>query len=314
MLGADVYVHWTMALVPLALLSLLAGERPALEALAWTGLWTAAAAAVVWTHAMAHLWASGALVTGTGIVLLAPFGPLAHGAPPALSPATEVRTALAGPASHALWVLATYLLSFFVYRPNPFADMLDVFLQANAVLAGANLLPFHPMDGGRALRGLLTPRLGAARAEAWTASAGYGGGVTLGLAGLTILLGGHDTHAIWAVVLVALGTLTLTASQRALFAAQFQARRPLPPPREPERAPAVLDERALRRLVEQGELRTIEEPALETEAERKARLKARVDELLDRIIEVGGLERLSAAERAELREISESLRREPAEG
>ena len=83
-LGADVYVHWTMGFVPLALLTLLAPGRPP----------------------FAHLWASGAVRVGSGTVLLTPLAPLAHGAPPAPCARTDVRAALAGPAVHGLWALA----------------------------------------------------------------------------------------------------------------------------------------------------------------------------------------------------------------
>ena len=53
---------------------------------------------------------------------------------------------------------------------------------------------------------------------------------------------------------------------------------------------------------------------VESAEERRERLQERIDALLDRINEVGGLDGLTADERRELAEASEMLRRETAEG
>lgn len=315
-LGADVYVHWSMALVPLAILTLLAPGRAPFDALTWTFIWSIAATAVVWSHGLAHLWASGALAIGSGTVLLTPLAPVAHGAPPALSSRTEIRAALAGPAVHGVAALFTAIALRIIPWSVDAAAMIEVFAWANVALAGVNLLPFHPMDGGRVLRGLLAPRIGDVRAEAWTASTGYGGAVVLGLTGLTLLLSGDPVYAPWAVFLVAVGVLTLTSSQRALFSAQFRSFSPsqtetVAP--EPIRAPDVLDEEHLA-FLELDDDEPSTEHVVESADERRRRLQDRIDALLDRINEVGGLAGLSPDERRELADASSMLRRETADG
>jgi len=324
-LGAEVYVHWSMVLIPFALVAVISsspvGDKAG-DAVLWTALWSAVATAVIWSHGFAHLWASGAIAAGTGTVSLTPMALLAHDARPVHEPRAAFRTALAGPASHAVWVLLAYVISLGVSRDTTGGRMIDDFLIINTAICAANLLPFHPMDGGRMLRSALTPSIGAARAEAWTASAGYGGAVTLGLIGLTLLMSGDNAVAPWAVLVIAVGVMTLTASQRALFAAQFRAHServtPPPPAVEPTGVPDYFDEDALARLVVQdtdaeSASQDAAERAVESDDERHARLQDRIDALLDRINEVGGLAGLTPDERRELAETSAMLRRETAE-
>jgi Zn-dependent protease len=313
LLGADVYVHWSMGLVPLAILTMLAQDLAPFEAVTWTLIWSALATAVVWSHALAHLWASGALAVGSGTVLLTPIAPLAHGAPPTRTSQTDLRAALAGPASHSVWALIAAIVLGVIPWGESAAQMIEVFFWANVALASVNLLPFHPMDGGRALRSLLAPHIGEVRAEAWTASTGYGGAVVLGLTGLTLLLADDPMYAPWAVFLVAVGVLTLTSSQRALFSAQFRSYAPSEAEAAPDplRAPDVLDEEALA-FYEMDDDEPSTEHVVESAEERHERLQDRIDALLDRINEVGGFDGLSADERRELAEASEMLRRETA--
>ena len=344
-LGADVYLHWSMVLIPFTLVTVIAASPVGAhegDALLWTALWSAVATAVIWTHCYAHLWTSGAIAAGAGVILLTPFAPLTHDAgrrhgtsPQAAwghDPRQELRSALAGPASHAFWFVIALVVSKNVAWHSTGGQMLHQFMLINVALWAANLLPFHPMDGGRILRAALTPSIGAARAEAWTASAGYGGAVSLGFGGLALLRTGNPEIAPWAVFAVAVGVLTLTASQRALFAAQFRAHSALlaethdadaheAEPRA-DRAtattdivPDFLDEQALARLVRDSTPNeTPTGQAVESDEERRRRLQDRIDALLDRINEVGGLAGLTPDERHELAEASAMLRRETAEG
>ncbi len=76
---------------------------------------------------------------------------------------------------------------------------------ANLILAGFNLLPAFPLDGGRILRGLLTMRMGWARATVWAASIGQIAAVVLILVGFV--------HDFW---LVLAGLLVLPAANAEL--------------------------------------------------------------------------------------------------
>ena len=77
-------------------------------------------------------------------------------------------------------------------------------------------------------------------------------------------------------------------------------------------APDVLDEEQLAFLETDDEPST--EHVVESADARRRRLQDRIDALLDRINEVGGLAGLTPDERRELAETSDMLRRETADG
>ncbi len=320
--GADVFVHWSMTVVPLALLALIGRSLPAPEAIGWTAFWTLAYSVLVWTHEMAHVWAARRLGVPAGVVLISPFGPLGHDDPPTASPRGEMLCALAGPAVHALWIGPAWIA--FAMAPAdavaPWRVGTEVFLLGNAALAVLNLLPFYPLDGGRFLRGAIAARTSVQRAEIWSAYAGYAGAIAMGLAGLAMLLSGGASSVAWALLLIAVGIVNLMSAQRLLFTAQFlttsrqAAHADLL--RERPAAPDFLDEDALSEgldaaLASPGKEREAKpETRPESSAARRRRLQERIDVLLDRINEVGGIENLTAEERSELDAASEGLRSE----
>ncbi len=105
-------------------------------------------------------------------------------------PRDELLMAIAGPAVSASLALL-FGVAFLALRPasGPVAEWVQVFLLftaiANAVLAGFNLIPAYPMDGGRVLRALLSPHLGRLRATRAAATAGRGFAILLGVAALS---------------------------------------------------------------------------------------------------------------------------------
>ncbi len=336
--GVDVFAHWTIVSVPFAILAAIATlvtdhGLTAGGALGWAVVWTVATILVIASHELAHAWAARRAGTAVGAVVLTPLGPISHDDPPTPTPGSEVLVNLAGALVHGLWLLpaglAVYWLGGGAERSAP-ELMARTFFIANLALAVLNLLPFYPLDGGRALRGFLTTMLGRRPAELWTAYLGYAGAVVLGLIGLTLLLYQEPEFIGWALVLVAVGITNLIAAQRLLFSAQFLGHpRPEPQPwgSPLRRAPDVFDEAALtetpppskRReqevLAEQhvyDEDSDDEDTLVETAEERLHRLSERVDQLLDRINEVGGLENLTPTERRELADASEMLRGEAA--
>ena len=115
----------------------------------------------------------------------------------------ELLIALAGPAVN-LAIIAALMA---VIVPASLLGLSTMFLEVvallNACLAGFNLLPIFPMDGGRVLRALLTGWLGRARATEAAAAIGQSIAVIGGVAALTF--GRWDIAVLATFVYVAAG-------------------------------------------------------------------------------------------------------------
>jgi len=148
---------------------------------------------VVLLHELAHVAAARRRGMDYGEVELLPFGGVARlGTELALSPADELRVALAGPACNlALAATALVLKSHGVWHP----ELGPFFVRINLLLAAFNLLPAFPLDGGRVYRAFLANRVGLKKATYRAARLGQAIGVLtgiLGLAGLALGTGGLD--------------------------------------------------------------------------------------------------------------------------
>jgi Zn-dependent protease len=138
-------------------------------------------------HELGH--AIVALRNGVPIagITLYPFGGVARMARRPPEGMVEVVIAAAGPLVN-LAIAATILVATGGAAARVDAGLWSrlaaMLLWANLILAGFNLLPAFPLDGGRILRGLLTLRLGWIRATVWAASMGQVAAVLLLLLGL----------------------------------------------------------------------------------------------------------------------------------
>jgi len=133
-------------------------------------------------HAMAAV-RTGVPISG---ITLYPFGGVARMARRPPRGMVEVLIASAGPAVNLAIAAIVFVVSGGgVAAPGDSAVMrlLAVLFWANVILAGFNLLPAFPLDGGRILRGVLTTRIGWVRATVWAASVGQVAAVLLILVG-----------------------------------------------------------------------------------------------------------------------------------
>lgn len=327
--GVSVRLHWTTVLVPLSTFALLCRWRTPAEAGILAGFLTFATYLVIWTHEMGHIWAGRSVGIETRQITLSPLGGLAHLTSRAPSPESEVWIALAGPLTHALWFTLAGVPYFAFVQGSAEngglgAEMLEQFLWINGSLLAFNLLPFWPMDGGRAARGLLARRVHPNHASLLTAYAGFAGAAVLGMAGLAVILQADPERMLGSLggpILLAIGLTNFLACRDLLFEARW-GDGPYGEQREawhasiPQASWSMEDPTPAEpvRVADRGERRTVAQPQQaqrRREATRAATrpLQERIDELLDRINEVGGIEKLSESERRELADASEKLRR-----
>jgi Zn-dependent protease len=138
-------------------------------------------------HELGH--AAAAIRHGIPIrgITLYPFGGVARMARTPPQGMVEVVIASAGPAVNLAIAGVLFVVSAgAVLSPGDGLGprMLSMLFWANLILAAFNLLPAFPLDGGRILRGLLTTRIGWARATVWAASIGQVAAALLILVGL----------------------------------------------------------------------------------------------------------------------------------
>jgi Zn-dependent protease len=203
--GIRVRVYWTVFLVLLAS----AWQFAALPGVGWIeglalgGLATAVLYAVILTHEVGHAAAARRWAVRTDQITLSALGGLAHLSAAAPSPRAEVGISLAGPAVHILWVALAWGLGQVLplMRLGEYGLAFDAaayLLDLNLWLGVFNLLPFFPMDGGRALRALLAMRMHPNRATLWACRLGVLGGIAIGAWGLA-------THGLAGTLLLVIG-------------------------------------------------------------------------------------------------------------
>jgi len=222
----DVHPSW----FPIyALVTATVANTTPLAALGWIrayGIGAAAALALfasVVIHELAHALTARRFGVQTSSIALFLFGGVAtlEDEPP--SPLADALVALAGPAMSATVALAAYGAMHAVdwVVPVRYADAAATILAyvtiANAVLAGFNLIPAFPMDGGRVLRAILWQlRRDRDRATATAALVGIGFGLCFAAAGLVAVAATRTWQCGWYVIVAAFIVRTSWAQYRAL--------------------------------------------------------------------------------------------------
>jgi Zn-dependent protease/CBS domain-containing protein len=148
-------------------------------------------------HELGHAVVAARFGIRTVEIVMFPIGGLSR-MERSLKPAAEIWVSLAGPFVNILLAagIFAYMISAHEAAPVSLADLMQpngksvlaLLLYGNLLLAGFNLLPAFPMDGGRILRALLTyvrPEDEATRIAAWM---GRMLAISMGLYGL---LGAH---------------------------------------------------------------------------------------------------------------------------
>lgn len=139
-------------------------------------------------HEFGHIVAARRYGVKTPDVTLLPIGGVARLERIPEEPRQELIIALAGPAVNIaivalLWPFAGQMAGA-EQMTNPSQGIAQRLMAANLLLAGFNMIPAFPMDGGRALRAILASRIGFARATQLAARIGQGVAFLFGIIGL----------------------------------------------------------------------------------------------------------------------------------
>jgi Zn-dependent protease/CBS domain-containing protein len=153
-------------------------------------LFTLTLFAFVTVHELGHATVARRCGVRTRDITLLPIGGIARLERQPSQPRDELMIALAGPAVNLVLAGAFSAALLIQGHPIPFEpgrieqDPAARLAWINVSLAGFNLLPALPMDGGRALRALLAMRTNPLRATLIAAAIGRGFALALGLLGL----------------------------------------------------------------------------------------------------------------------------------
>lgn len=159
-------------------------------------------------HEFAHALVAVRFGVRTRAITLFLFGGVATLETEPPTPRAEIAIALAGPIASVALALAFYALSVAceaipAARWTPAAADLTLLLaMSNAVIAGFNLIPAFPMDGGRVLRAVVWHvRKSRAQATATASLCGLALGVSFGVFALTMFATTREWQFAWYLVM-----------------------------------------------------------------------------------------------------------------
>ncbi len=153
--------------------------------------------ALVFLHEMAHVAAARRYGLRVSAVELLPFGGVARiDDLLEADPSVEAKVALCGPLANGLLIAFVLLGARLGLVPQEFTPL---FVQANAVIGGFNLVPAFPLDGGRVYRAVLAQRIGFRPATQRAAAVGRALAAMMVVLG-AILLSETVASATWIVV------------------------------------------------------------------------------------------------------------------
>lgn len=205
--GIPIHVHWTFAILIGWLVVAGTLENNDLGQGIAEGVFVLALFGCVVLHELGHALMARRFGVATSDITLLPIGGVARLQRIPDKPYQELLVALAGPAVNLLIVL-TMMLIFGVSFPSSLdgehlvhSDFWPKLLVVNVFLAGFNMLPAFPMDGGRVLRALLAMRLPYAKATRAAASVGQLMAIGFGLLGLS----GHAPLLLFIAIFVWIG-------------------------------------------------------------------------------------------------------------
>lgn len=194
--GIGVYVHATFLLI-LAWVAFASYQREQTGEAVLRGIvYLLAVFFIVVLHELGHALTARRFNIPTRDITLYPIGGVARLERMPDKPLQEFLVAIAGPAVNGVLALLLGVLIALLYSPAALefnlvdrlwfvpANFLLFLLMVNVFLAGFNLLPAFPMDGGRVLRSLLAMRLDYVQATQIAATIGQGMAFLFGVFGL----------------------------------------------------------------------------------------------------------------------------------
>jgi len=205
--GINVYMHATFVLLLAFIVFASWSEKHDLNDAAISVLFILAIFGCVVLHELGHALTARRYGIRTRDIILLPIGGVARLERMPDKPLEELKVALAGPAVNVVIASGLFLLlnSFGIHAKLSQlelvnGDFLERIMSVNLWLAGFNLIPAFPMDGGRVLRALLATRMDYTRATLKAAHVGQALALVFGFVGLF-----HDPFLLFIALFVWMG-------------------------------------------------------------------------------------------------------------